>query len=80
MSTNKITHLANPTDNTDGTNKKYIDDNYLKLSGGNMTGNIEVPYTPYKVGFNTALSAQMGHHYFVQINNPYCYKKNEYGQ
>ena len=37
MSNNKITSLAKPTDDKDGVNKKYIDDNYLKLSGGTMT-------------------------------------------
>ena len=40
MSNNKITNLAKPTDDKDGVNKKYIDDNYLKLSGGTMTGHI----------------------------------------
>ena len=33
MSSNKITNLAKPTNDTDSANKKYIDDNYLKLSG-----------------------------------------------
>ena len=27
MSNNKITHLSKPTDDKDGANKKYIDDN-----------------------------------------------------
>ena len=40
MSNNKITHLAKPTDDKDGVNTKYTDDNYLKLSGGTMSGNI----------------------------------------
>ena len=40
MSNNKITNLAKPTDDKDGVNKKYIDDNYLKLSGGTVTGHI----------------------------------------
>ena len=40
MSNNKITHLAKLTDDKDGVNKKYIDDNYLKLSGGTVTGHI----------------------------------------
>ena len=40
MSNNKITNLAKPTDDKDGLNKKYIDDNYLKLSGGTVTGHI----------------------------------------
>ena len=40
MSNNKITNLAQPTDDKDGVNKKYIDDNYLKLSGGTVTGHI----------------------------------------
>ena len=35
MSNNKITHLATATRDGDATNKKYIDDNYYKLSGGN---------------------------------------------
>ena len=40
MSNNKITNLAKPTDDKDGVDKKYIDDNYLKLSGGTVTGHI----------------------------------------
>ena len=40
MSNNKITHLAKLTDDKDGVDKKYIDDNYLKLSGGTVTGHI----------------------------------------
>ena len=40
MSNSKITNLAKPTDDKDGANKKYIDDNYLKLSRGTMSGNI----------------------------------------
>ena len=42
MSNNKITNLK-PTDDKDGVNKKYIDDNYLKLSGGGLTGTLSVP-------------------------------------
>ena len=40
MDSKKITNLADPTDTTDGVNKKYIHNNYLKLSGGTMTGHI----------------------------------------
>ena len=40
MSNNKTTHLAKPTDDKDRVNKKYIYDNYLKLSGGTVTGHI----------------------------------------
>ena len=32
--------MAKPTDDKDGVNKKYIDDNYLKLSGGTVTGHV----------------------------------------
>ena len=40
MSNNKITNLAKLTDDKDGVNKKYMGDNFLKLSGGTMTGHI----------------------------------------
>ena len=40
MFNNKITNLAKPTDDKDGVDKKYIDNNYLKLSGGTLTGHI----------------------------------------
>ena len=38
MSNNKITHLATATQDRDATNKKYIDNNHLKLPGGHITG------------------------------------------
>ena len=72
MSNNKITHLAKPTDDKDGVNKKYIDDNYLKLSGGTMTGHIilnnKILTSQYQ-----AINRNTGNAFFVQITNLYVY-------
>ena len=38
MGNNKIINVTNPTDNSDATNKSYVDTNFLKLSGGHITG------------------------------------------
>ena len=38
MFNNKIINLADPTDDKDATNKAYVDTNFLKLSGGHITG------------------------------------------
>ena len=70
MSNNKITHLSKPTDDKDGANKKYIDDNYLKLSGGTMSGNIIVNNTLLLSQYQ-ALSRTNRNAFFVQITNPY---------
>ena len=43
MGNKKIINLATPTHNTDAVNKTYADTNFLKLSGGNMTGDLTVP-------------------------------------
>ena len=72
MSNNKITNLAKPTDGKDGVNKKYIDDNCLKLSGGTMTGHIilnnKILTSQYQ-----AINRNTGNAFFVQITNPYVY-------
>ena len=72
MGNNKITNLADPTDTTDGVNKKYIDDNYLKLSGGTMTGHIILNNAVLTSQYQ-AISRSTGNAFFVQITNPYVY-------
>ena len=72
MSNNKITNLAKPTDDKDGVNKKYIDDNYLKLSGGTMTGHIILNNAVLTSQYQ-AISRNTGNAFFVQITNPYVY-------
>ena len=72
MSNNKITNLAKPTDDKDGVDKKYIADNYLKLSGGTVTGHIilnnDVLTSQYQ-----AISRSTGNAFFAQITNPYAH-------
>ena len=64
--------MPNQTDDKDGVNKKYIDDNYLKLSGGTVTGHIilnnKILTSQYQ-----AISRNTGNAFFVQITNPYVY-------
>ena len=74
MSNNKITNLAKPTNDKDGVNKKYIDDNYLKLSGGTVTGHIILNNAVLTSQYQT-LSRTTGNAFFVQITNPYVYHK-----
>ena len=74
MSNNKITHLASATQDGDATNKKYIDDNYLKLSGGTVTGHI-ILNNPLLVSQYQAISRNAGNAYFVQIFSPYVYSR-----
>ena len=72
MNSKKITNLADPTDTTDGVNKKYVDDNYLKLSGGTMTGHIILNNAVLTSQYQ-AISRNTGNAFFVQITNPYVY-------
>ena len=66
--------MAKPTDDKDGVIKKYIDDNYLKLSGGTVTGHIILNNTVLTSQYQ-ALSRTTGNAFFVQITNPYVYHK-----
>ena len=66
--------MAKTTDDKDGVNKKYIDDNYLKLSGGTVTGHIILNNTVLTSQYQ-ALSRTTGNAFFVQITNPYVYHK-----
>ena len=54
--------------------RKYIDDNYLKLSGGTVTGHIILNNTVLTSQYQ-ALSRTTGNAFFVQITNPYVYHK-----
>ena len=69
MSNNKITNLAKPTDDKDGVDKKYIDDNYLKLSGGTVTGHIILTNAIVTSQYQ-AINRGIGNAFFVQITNP----------
>jgi hypothetical protein len=40
LNSNKITNLANPTNNTDAVNKEYVDENKVAKSGDIMTGDL----------------------------------------
>ena len=66
--------MAKPTDDQDGVNKKYIDDNYLKLSGGTVTGNIILTSSMLLSQYQ-AISRNTGNAFFVQITNPYVYHR-----
>ena len=66
--------MAKPTDDQDGVNKKYIDDNYLKLSGGTVTGQI-ILNNAILISQYQAISRNTGNAFFVQITNPYVYHK-----
>ena len=61
MFNNKITHLANPTDNRDAVSKSWTESNFLKLSGGTVTGHIMLPNPMLIFG--------------GQITNPYVYTR-----
>ena len=54
--------------------KKYIDDNYLKLSSGTMSGNITLNSIVLTSQYQ-APSRITGNAFFVQITNPYVYHK-----
>ena len=68
------TNMKDPEENTDGVNEKCIDDNYLKLSGGTVTGHIILNNTVLTSQYQ-ALSRTTGNAFFVQITNPYVYHK-----
>ena len=55
--------MAKPTDDKDEVNKKYIDDNYLKLSGGTVTGHIILHNTVLTSQYQ-ALSRTTGNAFF----------------
>ena len=66
----KIINLANPSNNADAANKAYIDDHFLKLSGGTLTGTLYLEIIAH-VTLDEALNVRTATAYFVQIGNPY---------
>ena len=46
MENNYIYNVEAPVNNDQGANKSYIDDNFLKLSGGNITGPVSKSRQP----------------------------------
>ena len=74
MGNKKIINLANPTDNTDAINKAYVDTGFLKLSGGTITGNSNVPNT--NLLYNViVLNYQTTTSIFVEKRNPCVYRR-----
>lgn len=67
---NSIYNLPTPTGNAQPATKGYADINFLKLSGGNMTGNITVP-SPPTVYNEIVLSFINMIYFFVEKRNPY---------
>ena len=74
MSNDKITHLANPTDNRDAINKSYVDINFLKLSGGTVTDHI-ILANHVLASQDQAISRNTGNAFFGQVINPYVYTR-----
>ena len=74
MSNNKITHLANPAANGDAINKSYVDTNFLKPSGGTVTGHI-ILSNALLVSQYQAISRNTGNAFSVQIINPHVYSR-----
>ena len=74
MSKNKITHLASATQDGDATNKTYVDTNFLKQSGGTVTGHIILTNAILASQYQ-ALSRTTGNAFFIQITNPYVYSR-----
>ena len=66
----KIINLAIPSNNADAANKAYIDDHFLKLSGGTLTGTLYLEIVAH-VTLDEALNVRAATAYFVQIGNPY---------
>ena len=52
-SSNKIINLANPTVYSDATNKNYVDNTFLPLLGGTMTGDLKCSANFHSTGFMT---------------------------
>ena len=74
MGNKKIINLANPADNTDAINKAYVDTGFLKLSGGTITGNSNLPninllYNEIVLIYQTTTSI------FVEKRSPCVYRR-----
>lgn len=74
MGNKKIINLANPADNTDAINKAYVDTGFLKVSGGTITGNSNLPninllYNEIVLIYQTTTSI------FVEKRSPCVYRR-----
>lgn len=74
MGNKKIINLANPTDNTDAINKAYVDTGFLKLSGGTITGNSNLPNTNLLYN-EVVLNYQTTTSIFVEKRSPCVYRR-----
>jgi len=66
MQGQRITMLANPTEDADAMSKGYADDNYVDLTGGTMTGTLYLDALP--LGLDVLYSAEIGNHLTVGNN------------
>ena len=70
MDSHKLISLADPSNATDATNKKYTDNTILKLSGGNITGPVSKDCQPI-VHESSLLNFAEMKFWFVAQDNPY---------
>lgn len=70
MGNDRIINLTNPTDNSDATNKSYVDTHFLKLSGGDITGIVSKD-TQSTMFDKSLLNYEEVKFWFVEKGNPY---------
>ena len=66
----KIINLVNPTNNADAANKASVDTAFLKLSGGNTSGEISKNHQSV-IHENSLLNYAKLKFWFVNKSNPY---------
>ena len=71
--------MPNQLDDKDGANKKYIDDNYLKLSGGTVTGHIILNNAALASQYQ-AISRNTGNAFFCANYESVCLPQIQYGK
>ena len=71
MGNNKIINLTDPTDNTEAANEAYIDKNFLKLSGGHITGEVTKDHQSFTNRKSLINYAEM-QFWFVSKDSPYA--------
>ena len=74
MVNNRIYNLPTPTGNAQPATKGYSDTNFLKLSGGTLTGALYLKTTS-QVTHDEALNVTTATAYFVKVHNPYVYTR-----
>ena len=70
MVNHKIINLGDPTSNKDATNKAYVDTNFLKLSGGDITGMVSKD-TQSTMFDKSLLNYEEAKFWFVEKGNPH---------